>query len=262
MKLNFNDHLTYLSTGGKNPSSKGEALIFLPGSGQTHLTFVLQTRFLAFEGYSIYAPDFPGHGYSQGEPLETIEEMADWVAQLMNHLKIQSAVLIGHSQGCLVTITLAHKYPELAQKLILIAGALQIRVNDYLLEKSESALSDAISMMTEWGHGKNGHFFSPSQPGHSLLGIGRELMMSNTPKALNADLRACNLFDATNFASELDLPVLCILAKSDKMTPINLGIKMAHTIKDAKFVEIAKSGHMIPLEKPDEVNLEILNFIK
>ena len=71
-----------------------------------------------------------------------------------------------------------------------------------------------------------------------------------------------NLFDATNFASELDLPVLCILAKSDKMTPINLGIKMAHTIKDAKFVEIAKSGHMIPLEKPDEVNSEILNFIK
>ena len=46
------------------------------------------------------------------------------------------------------------------------------------------------------------------------------------------------------------------------MTPINLGIKMANTIKDAKFVEIAKSGHMIPLEKPDEVNLEILNFIK
>ena len=116
--------------------------------------------------------------------------------------------------------------------------------------------------MTEWGHGKNGHFFSPSQPGHSLLGIGRELMMSNTPKALNADLRACNLFDATKMASELDLPVLCILAKSDKMTPINLGIKMANTIKDAKFVEIAKSGHMIPLEKPDEVNLEILNFIK
>ena len=62
MKLNFNDHLTYLSTGGKNPSSKSEALIFLPGSGQTHLTFILQTRFLAFEGYSIYAPDFPGHG--------------------------------------------------------------------------------------------------------------------------------------------------------------------------------------------------------
>ena len=52
------------------------------------------------------------------------------------------------------------------------------------------------------------------------------------------------------------------LAKSDKMTPINLGIKMANTIKDAKFVEIVKSGHMIPLEKPDEVNLEILNFIK
>ena len=58
------------------------------------------------------------------------------------------------------------------------------------------------------------------------------------------------------------MPVLCILAQSDKMTPIKLGIKMANAIKNAKYVEIAKSGHMIPLEKPDEVNSEILSFVE
>ena len=262
MKITLNGLSTYLSTGGKTPLDNGKALIFLPGSGQSHLTFILQTRFFAFEGYSIYAPDFPGHGFSEGKPLKTIEEMADWVAELMNHCNLQSAILIGHSQGCLVAMAFAHKYPKLAKKLILIAGALQIKVNDYLLNTSINALSDAVSMMIEWGHGKNGHFFSPTQPGHSLMGVGRELMLSNKPEALNADLNACNQFDAGLIASTLDLPVLCILAQSDKMTPIKLGIKMANAIKNAKYVEIAKSGHMIPLEKPDEVNSEILSFVE
>ncbi len=262
MKIKLNGCLTYVSTGGKNPLANGQAFIFLPGSGQSHLTFILQTRFFAYEGYSIYAPDFPGHGFSEGKPLKTIEEMADWVAELMNHCNLQSAIIIGHSQGCLVAMAFAHKYPKLADKLILIAGALQIKVNEYLLDRSDSALSDAVSMMIEWGHGINGHFFAPSQPGHSLMGIGRELMMSNKPEALNADLNACNQFDASPIAPKLKLPVLCISSQSDKMTPVKLGIKMADTFKNAKYVEIGKSGHMIPLEKPNEINSEILSFVE
>jgi hypothetical protein len=48
MKLTLNGHSTYISTGGKIPSIENQAIIFLPGSGQSHLTFVLQTRFFAF----------------------------------------------------------------------------------------------------------------------------------------------------------------------------------------------------------------------
>ena len=77
MKLTVNGHSTYISTGGKKPSIDNQAIIFLPGSGQSHLTFVLQTRLFAFEASDVYAPDFPGHGLSNGIPLETIDAMAD-----------------------------------------------------------------------------------------------------------------------------------------------------------------------------------------
>ena len=261
MKLTVNGHSTYISTGGIKPSIDNQAIIFLPGSGQSHLTFVLQTRFFAFEGYDVYAPDFPGHGLSKGNPLETIEEMADWVARLMAQCNLKSAIIVGHSQGCLVAMSLAHKYPDLAEKLILIAGALQIKVNDYLLDKSNSSLPLAVTMMTEWGHGRQGHFFAASQPGHSLLGIGRELMMANAQDALPADLLACNQFDATNIAAEIEAPVLCILAQDDKMTPVKLGIKMSDSFKNSTCVTIAQSGHMLPIEKPDDVNSSIQKFL-
>lgn len=261
MKLTVNGHSTYISTGGKKPSIDNQAIIFLPGSGQSHLTFVLQTRFFAFAGYDVYAPDFPGHGLSKGNPLETIEEMADWIAVLMVKCNLKSAIIVGHSQGCLVAMSLAHKYPDLAEKLILIAGALQIKVNDYLLDKSYSSMPLAVKMMTEWGHGRNGHFFAASQPGHSLLGIGRELMMANAQDALSADLLACNQFDANNIAAEIEVPVLCILAQDDKMTPVKLGIKMSDSFKNSMCVKIAQSGHMLPIEKPDDVNSSIQKFL-
>ena len=261
MKLTLYGHSTYISTGGKKPSMENIAIIFLPGSGQSHLTYVLQTRFFAFEGYDVYAPDFPGHGLSKGSPLKTIEDMAEWVAELMAHCKLKSAVLVGHSQGCLVAMALAHKYPYLAEKMILIAGALQIKVNDYLLDKSSSSLPLAVKMMTEWGHGKHGHFFAASQPGYSLLGIGRELMMANAQDALHADLLACNQFDASNMATKIEVPVLCVLAQNDKMTPVKLGKKMSDAFKNSTCVEIAQSGHMLPIEKPDEVNASIQNFL-
>lgn len=74
-------------------------------------------------------------------------------------------------------------------------------------------------------------------------------------------LNACNQFDASEYAKQLNLPVLCIVAENDKMTPIKLGYKLAETIADSSLVKIAQSGHMIPIEKPDEVNTAIKNFL-
>ena len=44
------------------------------------MTWVLQTRYFAFHGYSVLALDMPGHGLSGGESLKSIEDMAEcWI---------------------------------------------------------------------------------------------------------------------------------------------------------------------------------------
>ena len=49
---------------------KKPLIIFVHGSGLTHMTWVLQTRYFAFHGYNALAVDLPGHGLSGGESLK------------------------------------------------------------------------------------------------------------------------------------------------------------------------------------------------
>ena len=168
MKHQLIDTQIHIATGGRSFSNDGEVLVLLHGSGQNHLSWVLQSRYLAYRGYQVLAPDFPGHGLSGGTPLESIEDMADWVIALLDSLDVKTACLVGHSQGCLVAIDATARYPERVSRLGLIAGALAIPVNDQLLTMSDEALGKAISVMTSWGHGPMAHMHDNTQPGHSF----------------------------------------------------------------------------------------------
>ena len=89
MKFKVNGHEVFASTGGRPFDKKKPLIIFVHGSGLTHMTWVLQTRYFAFHGYNSLAVDLPGHGLSSGESLKSIEEMADWVSDVLMLLAIK-----------------------------------------------------------------------------------------------------------------------------------------------------------------------------
>ena len=84
MKFKVNNHEVYASTGGRPFDKSKPLIIFVHGSGLTHMTWVLQTRYFAFHGYSVLALDMPGHGLSGGESLKSIEAMADWINDVID----------------------------------------------------------------------------------------------------------------------------------------------------------------------------------
>ena len=167
MKHQLGEIEVHIATGGRDFDSNAESIVMLHGSGQNHLTWVLQSRYFAYRGYSVLAPDFPGHGLSGGEPLFSIEDMAAWVITLIDSLGIDSTMLIGHSQGALVALEAASSNPTIFTKLALIAGAMQIPVNEDLMSLSDTALTKAISAMMSWGHGPNAHMHDCEN--HSIL---------------------------------------------------------------------------------------------
>lgn len=263
MKHTVKGDTIHIATGGRDFDPKGNVLVFLHGSGQNHLTWVLQSRYLAHRGYAVLAPDFPGHGLSGGAPLTSIEAQAQWVIDLLDSLDVEQATLIGHSQGVLVAIEAAAAHAKRVRSLVLIAGAAAIPVNDYLVNMSDQALSKAINMMTSWGHGPAAHMHDNSQPGHSFLAYGRQVMALNNRSALLADLNACNAYQNGDAAcAEITQPTHCILAVKDKMTPVKAGRKMAALISDASVDEIALAGHFLPAEYPLEVNAAIRSFLE
>lgn len=263
MKYSIDGNQIHIATGGRTHQPDRPYIFFLHGSGQSHLTWVLQTRLLAYDDYNVVAPDFPAHGLSEGTPLQTIEEMAAWVLLLADSLKVDKFILAGHSQGGLVALELAARHPERIDRLVLIGCAAAIPVNDYLVSASQDKLDAAIKMMTGWGHGLRAHKHENSQPGFSHLGFGRQLMASNHQSALHADLTACNNYiSGADAAANITMPTLLILAGADKMTPVKFGKKLAEMIADAELVVVDKAGHMLPAEHPDEVNQPLRAFLQ
>ena len=118
MKLTVQNNKIFEATGGRVLAPELPLVIFLHGSGMDHTVWNLQTRYFAFHGYSVLAIDFPGHGRSEGLPLESIEQMADWIPELISAAieasgsGLECASLVGHSMGALVALECAARYPE------------------------------------------------------------------------------------------------------------------------------------------------------
>ena len=99
MKHELNSASIYIATGGLDFDAAKPVLVFIHGSGQSHLTWVLQTRYFAHRGFAVLAPDLPGHGLSGGAPLTSIGDMADWIDGLLASLGVEGLQLELNSLG-------------------------------------------------------------------------------------------------------------------------------------------------------------------
>ncbi|MFK5997776.1 MAG: alpha/beta hydrolase [Rhodobacterales bacterium] len=263
MKVMIRGQETFVSTGGRGFDASANVLLFLHGSGQSHLSFILQSRFFANRGWAVLAPDMPAHGLSKGDALADIEDMADWVAELLEAVGVTSANVIGHSQGGLIGLELAARYPDRVKSLSQVATALAIPVNAALLDMARDNEPAAIAAMTDWGHGRDGHMHTHTVPGQDHMNYGRQLMAENVAGTLFADLSACaNYTGGAAAAATVTCPCQVILAEKDKMTPVKFGLKMAQALKVSDPVIVAGAGHMLPSERPVEVNKALRLFLK
>jgi pimeloyl-ACP methyl ester carboxylesterase len=263
MKFKVNNEEVFASTGGRPIDKNKPLIIFVHGSGLTHMCWVLQTRYFAFHGYSVLALDLPGHGLSGGKSLKSIEEMAEWIKNVIDAVGFKEASLVAHSQGCLIAIECTFRYPKKIKTLCLMGGAGAIPMNPKLLSLAENNDSKAVDLMMDWAHGPSGHFGGHPVPGLYHLNTGSMLVHSKEIKdTLGIDFRACdNYKNGFEAAKKLSLPTLNILADQDKMCPLKEGKKLAGYINGCELTIIDNCGHMMLLEEADKTLKELKKFI-
>ena len=263
MKFKVNNEEVFASTGGRPFDKNKPLIIFIHGSGLTHMCWVLQTRYFAFHGYSVLALDLPGHGLSGGKSLTSVEKMADWINDVIDAVGFNQASLVGHSQGCLVAVECASRYPNKIQTLSLMGGAGAIPMNPELLALAENSDPKAVDLMMDFAHGPSGHFGGHPVPGLYHLNTGSMLVQSKEIKdTLGVDFRACeNYSNGFEAAKKLDLPTLSILADKDRMCRLKDGQKLADYIKGSEVHVIKNCGHMMLLEEADQTLAILKKFI-
>lgn len=258
MKFGINDDMIHIATGGKAFDPSLPTVLFLHGSGMDHRAWALQTRWFAYNGYSVLAPDFPGHSLSHGEPLLSIEMSGEWLLDLLSATGVDSAHVVGHSQGFLSALELASKHPQRVKSLVGIGTANSIPVNPMLIETAEEFPAEAADIMLQWGFGHKIHMGISPTPGMQPIAIGQKIMSANP---LAADLHCCDEYlsgDAA--AAKVTAPCLMILGGQDKMTPMKAGMAAAK-ILGAEILVIPDSGHMLPIEAPRQVLNALRDFI-
>ena len=120
MDFSLNGKNVHASTGGVAFDASRPVVVFLHGAGMDHTVWFLQSRWFAYRGRAVLALDFPGHGGSDGPLLTSIEDMADWVAAVLDQLGVKQAAIVGHSMGALAAISFAARHPAKARTLGLV----------------------------------------------------------------------------------------------------------------------------------------------
>jgi pimeloyl-ACP methyl ester carboxylesterase len=104
---------------------KGPPLVLLHGNGSMIEDFVISGILdrLA-ERFRVIAIDRPGFGHTNrpSSRIWTAAKQAELVDKVLARLGVEQAVVIGHSWGTLVALSLALDYPENVQTLVLLAG--------------------------------------------------------------------------------------------------------------------------------------------
>ena len=258
MKVSVNGVEIHAATGGKKFDSSLPTVLFLHGSGLDHRSWALQTRWFAYNGYGVLAPDFPGHSLSAGEALSSIEESGIWLAEFLLAVGVESAHIVAHSQGFLSALELAAAKPEMVKSLTGIGTGAAIPVNPALIETAQKSTMNAADMMVQWAFGPSIHMGMSPVPGMQPIAVGRQIMGNNP---LDVDLQACADYQNGATAIEkISVPSSMILAGKDKMTPLKAGQAAAEGLS-AKVTVLKEYGHMLPVEAPKLVLHALREFI-
>jgi pimeloyl-ACP methyl ester carboxylesterase len=254
MQLSVNGVDTFVATGGKPFDKSLPTVVLLHGAGFDHATWALHSRWFAHHGFSVLAPDLPGHGYSSGKPLPTIADMADWTAALLDAAGAAKARLVGHSMGSLIALETAARHADNVSGLALIGTAATMTVGPDLLKAAEANDVAAIDMVSIWGLGFKAELGGSLAPGLWMHQGAQRTLQRCAPGVLYNDLAACNAYqNALAAAAQIKVPATVILGERDMMTPARAGKTLAAAIPNARTIVLAGAGHMMMVEQPDEL---------
>lgn len=243
----------YAYTGGKAFDAALPTIVFIHGAQNDHSVWALQSRYFAHHGFSVLAPDLPGHGRSHGPALESVEEMANWLLALLDAAGVSRAILVGHSMGSLVALEASHRAPDRVAALALLGTTFPMKVSDALLDTALGNEQAAIDMVNIFSHARPA---SPV-PGFHVMGGARRLMQRmsqlNPAHLFHTDFTACNSYaNGATAAGAVSCPVLFVFGSKDVMTPPRSAKLLTSAIAHGKIVTV-DSGHSMMAEQPDAV---------
>ena len=254
MKISIDNNEVYLYTNNRTPDSAKPSVVFVHGAGFDHSVWTLFARHFSRLGWNAIALDLPGHGRSAGEPISSIEAMADWLQRVLETLQLDSVALVGHSMGSLIALATAASLGNKASHLVLIGSIAPMPVSDPILDATANKPNSAHTMLTSFSFSKQNLLGGNPNPGMWMISDSMRRYETEMSAALDIDMRACNAYsDGLSAAEQISCPTLMIHGDADRLTPIRATKPLMQAIPDSKLATISGCGHSLMVEAPNEV---------
>ena len=260
MKFRINDiNLAYSDEG------QGPPVVFLHAFPLNRTTWVPQVADLS-DRYRVVTIDLRGHGESDAPMWRyTLDQFADDVNGLLEHLGIAKATFVGLSMGGYILFALYRKHPAFFQALVLAdtratadtpdARAARFSMAQIAYRRGASAIAELMLPK----------LLSPAACEHraDLRDHLRKIITGNQVSGIVGDLMAMEERpDSTPLLRTITVPTLVIAGEEDLASPPEEVEGMAHQIPGSTFVRIPQAGHLSNLENPAAFNTALLSFLK
>ncbi|GAA1571921.1 alpha/beta fold hydrolase [Dactylosporangium maewongense] len=245
----------------------GERVLLIMGSGASGRVWgAHQTPALTRAGYRCLTFDNRGIAPSDAPPGRY--SMADMVADtigLIEALDFGPCHVVGTSLGAMIAEEIARRRPDVVRSAVLMATRSRSDLVRRGLIRADQALS-------EHGVQLPGAYSAPTT-----------VLQMFSPKTLNDDAAVSlwlDVFELSGNSGEpngqdwaddgsdrrealrrITVPCRVIAFADDLICPPHLGAEVADAIPDCDLVEIDRAGHLGNIERPDEVNTAIIEFL-
>jgi pimeloyl-ACP methyl ester carboxylesterase len=208
---------------------------------------------------SVLAVDLPGHGESDPSAAASVDDYARAVEGMVDALGLGPVIAAGHSLGGAVAIALAGRRPDAVRGLVLLSSCAKVPHTDGVAERILASLPGPLRRMIVFSMAKR-ILFAPGAPARAVA-LGMDELRACPPETLLKDVRAGKAMDVADRVARLDVPALIMCGSRDRLIPPELSESLHRLIPRSRLCIVEGAGHMLPLEAPDRVNQEILQFV-
>lgn len=258
MLANIGDIRLYYEDHGR-----GEPVVLVHGLADTHQLWRYQVPVLA-QRFRVVALDTRGHGQSDKPPGPyTLDQYADDLLGLLDHLGIEQAVLVGLSMGGGIVQTFALTYPQRARALGLISTSSEFppETRERFFRRADIAEREGMAPLVD---GMVARWFSPAflRQRPDEVEFTKRTVAANDPLAHAAASRANGVRDWTAQLHRITCPVLYVGGELDPADATrNAAIYRAH-LPDVEVHLLPGVSHLLPVETPETFNRILLAYLE
>lgn len=237
-------------------TGNGFPIVWIHGWPLSSAVFEPQTKIGGFRHVRV---DLRGFGTTPPAESETsMQSYARDVLEVMDHLRIDRAVIAGVSMGGYIAMQLLRDAPRRVAALLLL--------DTRETPDTEEARANRLRTATEVEANGVESVVEAMAPKMALLDDVRErvraIMRSASAKGVAEASRAmANRPDSTETLRNAHVPALVVVGDRDEITPPKDAERMVTLIANSELAPIAKAAHLANFERPEQLNPLIAAFL-